>query len=239
MATILVVDDEPPIREFVEINLRRAGFAVTSVGNGRAALNAVDDGTLRSDPPDLIVLDLMLPDIDGFELCRELRARTAVPIIMLTARIEDVDKILGLELGADDYITKPFNPRELVARIKSMLRRMDLAVQQRDAKSQIRLRDEQINDEVILDMLARRVSRDGKEIDLTPKEYELFKLMATHQGQVFSRETLLEQVWGYEYAGDTRTVDVHIRRLREKLEADPYNPRLILTEWGIGYKIRK
>lgn len=239
MATILVVDDEPPIREFVEINLRRAGFAVTSVGNGRAALNAIDDGTLRSDPPDLIVLDLMLPDIDGFELCRELRARTAVPIIMLTARIEDVDKILGLELGADDYITKPFNPRELVARIKSMLRRMDLAVQQRDSKSQIRLRDEQINDEVILDMLARRVSRDGKEIDLTPKEYELFKLMATHQGQVFSRETLLEQVWGYEYAGDTRTVDVHIRRLREKLEADPYNPRLILTEWGIGYKIRK
>ena len=179
------------------------------------------------------MLDLMLPEIDGFEVCRRIRKTSEVPIIMLTARGEDIDKILGLELGADDYMTKPFNPRELVARIKAVMRRSQNRLTNPASLQYIRLQDLQI------DLLQQKVRVRDKEVDLTSKEFALLSLLASNPGRVFSREKLLEHVWGYDYYGDARTVDVHIRHLREKIEQDPAAPQLILTVWGAGYKFRE
>jgi DNA-binding response OmpR family regulator len=223
---ILVVDDEPTIVEFVRINLEKAGFRVLTAGDGETALRLA-----ASEQPDLVVLDVMLPGKDGFEVCRELRRTTAVPIIMLTARDDDVDKILGLELGADDYLTKPFNPRELVARIKAILRRMD-RINRLDTEVITRGR-------IQLDLDRHQVTAGGQAVDLTPKEFELLELLIKNPGRVFSREILLERLWGYDFFGDSKTIDVHIRRLREKVEEDPSSPTHILTVWGVGYKFRE
>jgi len=221
-----VVDDEPTIVEFVRINLEKAGFRVLTAGDGETALRLA-----ASEQPDLVVLDVMLPGKDGFEVCRELRRTTAVPIIMLTARDDDVDKILGLELGADDYLTKPFNPRELVARIKAILRRMD-RINRLDTEVITRGR-------IQLDLDRHQVTAGGQAVDLTPKEFELLELLIKNPGRVFSREILLERLWGYDFFGDSKTIDVHIRRLREKVEEDPSSPTHILTVWGVGYKFRE
>ena len=227
MSRILVVDDEKIIAKGLKFALEKEGFEVSVANDGAEAIRLFQD-----ENPDLIVLDLMLPEVDGFEVCRRIRKKSDIPIIMLTARGEDIDKILGLELGADDYVTKPFNPRELVARVKAILRRSH--TQTMDSGGQvIRLQDLQI------DLFQHKVRVRDKDVELTSKEFALLGLLASHPGRVFSREKLLEQVWGYDYYGDARTVDVHIRHLREKIEPDPATPQLILTVWGAGYKFRE
>ena len=218
--SILVVEDESSIASFVALYLKNAGYRIQAAGTGREALERV-----ASEKPDLIVLDLMLPDIDGLEVCRRVRQSSDVPILMLTARDEDVDKIIGLEVGADDYLTKPFNPRELVARVKSILRRS--VPERREVQTkQIKHGDLEI------DVGRREVLVAGKEVQLAPKEFDLLWELLDHRGLVLTRDQLLERVWGYTFAGDTRTVDVHVRQLRKKLgDASP-----IVTVWGIGYK---
>jgi len=229
VARILVVDDEKLIVKGLKFSLEKEGYEVLAAYDGAEALSL-----FKKENPDLIVLDLMLPEVDGFEVCRRIRKGSEVPIIMLTARGEDIDKILGLELGADDYVTKPFNPRELTARIKAILRRSQLPPGRDQVGMQvIRLQDLQI------DLFQRKVRIRDKEVDLTSKEFALLSLLASHPGRVFSREKLLEHVWGYDYYGDARTVDVHIRHMREKIEPDPATPQLILTVWGAGYKFRE
>jgi DNA-binding response OmpR family regulator len=219
--TILIVEDETSIASFVALYLKNAGYNVKAVGTGGAALNAI-----AAEPPALIILDLNLPDMDGLEICRRVRKSSDVPILMLTARDEDVDKIIGLEVGADDYLTKPFNPRELVARVKSVLRRSSTE-RPRDEGEEIRHGDLVIN-------AGRREAMVGdREIQLAPKEFDLLWELLDHRGLVLTRDQLLERVWGYTFAGDTRTVDVHVRQLRRKLgEASP-----IVTVWGVGYKV--
>jgi len=219
--TVLVVEDEQSIASFVSLYLKNAGYGVRAVGTGAGALNAV-----AADMPSLIVLDLNLPDMDGIEICRRIRKSSDVPIIMLTARDEDVDKIIGLEVGADDYMTKPFNPRELVARVKSILRRAVPDRRESESK-QIKHGDLEID-------AGRREAKVGdEEIKLAPKEFDLLWELLDHRGLVLTRDQLLERVWGYTFAGDTRTVDVHVRQLRRKLgEASP-----IVTVWGVGYKV--
>jgi two-component system, OmpR family, alkaline phosphatase synthesis response regulator PhoP len=218
--SILVVEDEASIASFVSLYLKNAGYAVRAVASGSAALTHV-----AAESPALIILDLNLPDLDGIEICRRIRKTSDVPILMLTARDEDVDKIIGLEVGADDYLTKPFNPRELVARVKSILRRA--TPERREAKTtQIRHGD------VLVDAGRREVKVNGEEVQLAPKEFDLLWELLDHNGLVLTRDQLLERVWGYTFAGDTRTVDVHIRQLRRKLgDASP-----IVTVWGVGYK---
>ncbi|MBT9140651.1 MAG: Transcriptional regulatory protein WalR [Dehalococcoidia bacterium] len=229
MARILVVDDEKTIVKGLKFSLEKEGYEVLAAYDGAEALSL-----FKKENPDLIVLDLMLPEFDGFEVCRRIRKGSEVPIIMLTARDEDIDKILGLELGADDYVTKPFNPRELTARIKAILRRSQVPSGKDQTGMQvIRLQGLQI------DLFQRKVRIRDKEVDLTSKEFALLSLLASHPGRVFSREKLLEHVWGYDYYGDVRTVDVHIRHMREKIEPDPATPQLILTVWGAGYKFRE
>ena len=223
---VLVVDDERTLVKALSFNLEKEGFRVEQAYNGEEALQKVFD--LK---PDLVVLDLMLPELDGFEVCRRIRKKIDIPIIMLTARSEDIDKVLGLELGADDYLTKPFNSRELVARIKAILRRS--VFREEEAKKQLQIGTLQI------ELLQHRVRLDGNEINLTSKEFALLSFLAANAGNVYSREQLLEHVWGYDYYGDIRTVDVHIRHIREKIETDPGNPGLIITIWGTGYKIRE
>ena len=219
--TVLVVEDESSIASFVALYLKNAGYRVRTVGTGEAALEQVD-----AERPDLIVLDLMLPDLDGIEVCRRIRRSSEIPILMLTARDEDVDKIIGLEVGADDYLTKPFNPRELVARVKSILRR---AVPQRREVETKQIK----HGELEIDAGRREVHVAGKEIQLAPKEFDLLWELLDHRGLVLTRDQLLERVWGYTFAGDTRTVDVHVRQLRRKLgDASP-----IVTVWGVGYKV--
>jgi DNA-binding response OmpR family regulator len=219
--TVLVVEDESSIASFVALYLKNAGYRIQAVGTGREALERV-----ASEKPNLIVLDLMLPDVDGLEVCRRIRQSSDVPILMLTARDEDVDKIIGLEVGADDYLTKPFNPRELVARVKSILRRS--VPERREAQTrQIKHGD------LDIDAGRREVLVAGKEVQLAPKEFDLLWELLDHKGLVLTRDQLLERVWGYTFAGDTRTVDVHVRQLRRKLgEASP-----IVTVWGVGYKV--
>ncbi len=219
--SILVVEDESSIASFVSLYLKNAGYAVRTVANGTDALAQVS-----SDPPSLAILDLMLPDIDGIEVCRRIRKTSDVPILMLTARDEDVDKIIGLEVGADDYMTKPFNPRELVARVKSILRRS--TPERRQAESAVIRHGDLTVD------AGRREARVGdEEIQLAPKEFDLLWELLDHRGLVLTRDQLLERVWGYTFAGDTRTGDVHVRQLRRKLgEASP-----IVTVWGVGYKV--
>jgi len=219
--TVLVVEDESSIASFVSLYLKNAGYAVRTASNGTTALAAAE-----SAQPALIVLDLMLPDIDGVEVCRRIRQRSDVPILMLTARDEDVDKIIGLEVGADDYLTKPFNPRELVARIKSILRRS--APDRRDRESAVIE-----HGDLRIDAGRREVHVGDEEIQLAPKEFDLLWELLDHRGIVLTRDQLLERVWGYTFAGDTRTVDVHVRQLRRKLgDASP-----IVTVWGVGYKV--
>ena len=228
MAKILVVDDEEPIQELLRFNLEKEGYLVCVAKDGQEALKHV-----KNDQPDLIVLDLMLPGMDGLEVCRKLRSNPKfqqIPIIMLTAKGEEIDKVLGLELGADDYMTKPFSPRELLARIKARLRRPN---SQEEADARIIIRGE-----LRVDVTGFRVHVRGEETELTPKEFELLRVLAAHPGKVYSRDELLERIWGYEYDGDTRTVDVHVRHLRLKVERDPSNPEYIETLRGIGYRFK-
>jgi two-component system alkaline phosphatase synthesis response regulator PhoP len=219
--SILVVEDESSIASFIAMYLKKAGFGVRVAGTGAAAIEEV-----TSEAPSLIVLDLMLPDIDGIEICRRIRQVSDVPILMLTARDEDVDKIIGLEVGADDYLTKPFNPGELVARVKSILRRA--SPERRELESAIIE-----HGELRVDAGRREVNVGANEVQLAPKEFDLLWELLDHRGLVLTRDQLLERVWGYTFAGDTRTVDVHVRQLRRKLgEACP-----IVTVWGVGYKV--
>jgi DNA-binding response OmpR family regulator len=219
--TVLVVEDESSIASFVALYLKNAGYGVKTAATGSEALADV-----AAETPALIVLDLMLPDIDGIEICRRIRKTSDVPILMLTARDEDVDKIIGLEVGADDYLTKPFNPRELVARVKSILRRAAPERRQIESK-QLR------HGELLIDAGRREVHVGDDEIQLAPKEFDLLWELLDHRGLVLTRDQLLERVWGYTFAGDTRTVDVHVRQLRRKLgDASP-----IVTVWGVGYKV--
>ena len=219
--TVLVVEDESSISSFVALYLKNAGYLVRTASTGSEALSQV-----AADMPGLIVLDLMLPDIDGIEVCKRIRQTSDVPILMLTARDEDVDKIIGLEVGADDYLTKPFNPRELVARVKSILRRS--APERREHQT-----EQIIHGDLRVDSGRREVHVGDEEIQLAPKEFDLLWELLDHRGLVLTRDQLLERVWGYTFAGDTRTVDVHVRQLRRKLgDASP-----IVTVWGVGYKV--
>jgi DNA-binding response OmpR family regulator len=220
---ILVVDDEAIVTEVVERYLVREGYRVTVVRDGRAAIEAA-----AREAPDLIVLDLMLPTVDGLEVCRAIRAESKVPIIILSAKDEESDKILGLGLGADDYMAKPFSPRELVARVQAVLRRTRTAPA--EPGDQLRYGGMKINPK------ARLVEIGDRGVELTAKEFDLLYFLARHPGQVFSREQLLDQVWDYHFVGDASTVTVHVRRLREKVEADPNRPRHVKTVWGVGYK---
>jgi DNA-binding response OmpR family regulator len=218
---VLVVEDEASIASFVSLYLKNAGYDVRTAATGGEALSAV-----ASSQPSLIVLDLMLPDIDGIEICRRIRQSSDVPILMLTARDEDVDKIIGLEVGADDYMTKPFNPRELVARVKSILRR---STPDRKARESETIR----HGDLFVDAGRREAKVGDEEVQLAPKEFDLLWELLDHRGLVLTRDQLLERVWGYTFAGDTRTVDVHVRQLRRKLgDASP-----IVTVWGVGYKV--
>jgi DNA-binding response OmpR family regulator len=219
--TVLVVEDEASIASFVSLYLKNAGYKVKAVASGADALAQVE-----VEQPALVVLDLMLPDIDGIEVCRRLRQRRDIPILMLTARDEDIDKIIGLEVGADDYMTKPFNPRELVARVKSILRR-SVPARRESESAQIQHGDLRV------DSGRREVHVGDEEIQLAPKEFDLLWELLDHRGVVLTRDQLLERVWGYTFAGDTRTVDVHVRQVRRKLgDASP-----IVTVWGVGYKV--
>jgi DNA-binding response OmpR family regulator len=219
--SVLVVEDEASIASFVSLYLKNAGYDVATAATGAEALAA-----LERDQPSLVVLDLMLPDVDGIEICRRIRQKSELPILMLTARDEDVDKIIGLEVGADDYMTKPFNPRELVARVKSILRRATPERKERESEV-IKHGD------LVIDAGRREAKVAGEEVQLAPKEFDLLWELLDHRGLVLTRDQLLERVWGYTFAGDTRTVDVHVRQLRRKLgDASP-----IVTVWGVGYKV--
>lgn len=223
---ILVVDDEKNIVDIIKFNLKKEGYEVITASDGEeAVLKTFEEN------PDLILLDIMMPRVDGYEACKKIREKYDTPIIMLTARAEEVDKVLGLELGADDYVTKPFGVRELMARVKANLRRKSVAPQTVEAAKGNTL----VFGILEVDMDLYEVKKDGKVVELTFREFELLKFLATQKAQIFSRETLLEKVWGYEYFGDVRTVDVTVRRLREKVETDPARPQYILTKRGVGY----
>ena len=222
MATILVVDDEPVVRDVVVRYLRRDGYDTLEASNGDDARELI-----QTREPSLVVLDVMLPGTDGLELCRWIRGRSRLPVILLTARVHESDRIVGLELGADDYVTKPFSPRELAVRVRTVLRRTD-------ASPEVRSTIE--TGELVLDGGSRQVTRSGRALTLTLKEFDLLWFLASHPRLVFSRETLMERVWGYQAAFDTGTVTVHMRRLREKIELDPTHPQHLQTVWGVGYR---
>lgn len=225
---ILVVDDEKPISDIVKFNLDKEGYDVVTAYDGEEALEKVE-----SEEPDLILLDLMLPKIDGLEVARQVRAKHNIPIIMVTAKDSELDKVVGLELGADDYVTKPFSNRELVARVKANLRRQDQFQQSNEeVKNNIKIGPLVINSD------SYSVTRDGAQLDLTHREFELLHYLAQHTDQVMTREHLLQTVWGYDYFGDVRTVDVTVRRLREKIEETPSNPQILVTRRGVGYYLR-
>lgn len=226
MPKILVVDDEKVLVKGIKFNLENEGYQVEVGYDGEEAVELAREGSF-----DLIILDLMMPKIDGLQACMRIREFSNVPIIMLTARSEDVDKIVGFECGADDYITKPFNILELKARIRAMLRRAG-AAQQKEGGNRL------TRGHIALDTVERTAWREEMPVELTAKEFDLMELLMRNPGRVYSRENLLNVVWGYEYAGDYRTVDVHIRRLREKLELDPANPEYIRTKWGVGYYLK-
>ena len=223
---ILVVDDEKTIVKGIKFNLENEGYQVDVCYDGETAVDMARHGEYA-----VILLDLMMPKLDGLGACQQIRQFSTVPIIMLTARSEDADKIMGFACGADDYVTKPFNILELKARVRALLRRAGMAAQKQGGG---RLSMGHIT----LDVDARAAWKDGKSVDLTAKEFDLMELLLRNPGRVYSRENLLNVVWGYEYAGDYRTVDVHVRRLREKLELDPANPEYILTKWGVGYYLK-
>jgi DNA-binding response OmpR family regulator len=222
VTTVLVVDDEPIVREVVVRYLEREGYRTLEAADGDRARELV-----RQQPPDLVVLDVMLPGTDGLELCRWIRGRSELPVIMLTARGEEADRIVGLELGADDYVTKPFSPRELAARVRTVLRRASTPTDERERLA---------FGDLELDSGTREVRRRGEELRLTAKEFDLLWFLATHTRRVFSRDQLMSGVWGYEAALDTGTVTVHMRRLREKIEDDPSHPAHLQTVWGVGYR---
>jgi DNA-binding response OmpR family regulator len=227
---ILVVEDEPTLQETLAYNLKRQGYTVDLAGDGRAGIEAA-----RRVQPNLIVLDIMLPILDGFEVCRILRQEMNVPILMLTARDDEIDRVIGLEMGADDYLTKPFSMREFLARVKAQLRRVRLIREEMDTQSESskeRLRFGNLT----LDLNRREILLDEKPLAVKPKEFELLLFLARHHGQVLSRDLILERVWGWEFAGGSRTVDVHVRWLREKIEPDPSQPARIVTVRGAGYR---
>lgn len=224
MPTILIVDDEAIVREVVAQYLTQDGFAVETAADGAEAL-----ARFASSRPDLVLLDLMLPGIDGLEVCRRIRAQSNVPVIMVTAKSDEIDTIIGLGVGADDYIGKPFSPRELVARIKAVLRRAS-------APPQLSEGDPLRFGTIVIRPDRRQVEISGQNVDLTAREFDLLEFLARHPGQVFSRDDLLDKVWDWSYASDGGTVTVHIRRLRQKVEADPERPRHVKTVWGVGYK---
>jgi two-component system, OmpR family, response regulator ResD len=228
--TVLVVDDEPTIVEVVSRYLARAGFATREAFDGPGALEAV-----RRERPDLVVLDVMLPGFDGIEAMRRLHEQPGepVPVILLTARAEESDRLIGLRRGADDYVVKPFSPAELVARVEAVLRRA-----QRAAATDGADLEPIVHGPLTIDQAARTVALDGEELPLTQREYELLRFLAARPGRVFSRDQLMEEVWGYDFYTDTSTVTVHVRRLRAKLEPDPAHPRFIETVWGVGYRFR-
>ncbi len=226
---ILIVDDEKNIADILRFNLKKEGYDTIEAYDGEQAIELA-----LSQNPDLILLDIMLPKMDGFTVCRKLRQTLSTPILMLTAKEEEVDKVLGLELGADDYITKPFSPRELMARVKANLRRLTPPETPVGEQSHVNKYGD-----LIIDVDRYEVRRDDEVIELTLREFELVKFLAAQQGTIFSRETLLEKVWGYEYYGDVRTVDVTVRRVREKLEQDPAVPQYIITKRGVGYYFNK
>jgi Response regulators consisting of a CheY-like receiver domain and a winged-helix DNA-binding domain len=225
---ILVVEDEEAIARLISYNLKKEGFEVLTSGDGLEALEMI-----RSERPDLIILDIMLPGMDGFDICRVIRKEDiSVPIIMLSARNEEVDKILGLELGGDDYVTKPFSPRELIARVRALLRRSQ--------SLQVLFEHETVSfDRLVVDFSGHEIKVNDQVVQLTPKEFELLEYLIRHRGIVVSRDLLLDQVWDYDFAGDTRIVDVHISRLREKIESDPKNPYYIQTVRGVGYRFKE
>jgi DNA-binding response OmpR family regulator len=225
VAKILVVDDEPNIREVVELYLRRDGHTVVSAADGEEALMLY-----RQTDPDLVVLDLMLPEVSGLEVCRRIQADKRVPVVMLTARGEEEDRIVGLGIGADDYVVKPFSPRELAARVGAVLRRVN------EAHPAAGTEKSMIFDDLRIDSSAREVTIRGTPVTLTAREFDLLHHMASQPKRVFTRDQLMETVWGYAFAGDTSTVTVHIRRLREKIEPDPARPRYLQTVWGVGYR---
>lgn len=220
---ILVVDDEKLLVKGIKYNLEQEGYQVVTAFDGEEAVHLAHDESI-----DLILLDLMLPKLDGLTVCRTVRGFSDVPIIMLTAKSEDIDKILGLEYGADDYITKPFNIREVTSRIKAILRRTKAREPKKDT-------DTLVSGDITLDYNFRRVIINGRVIELTGKEFDLLELFLKHPGKVYTRENLLDIAWGFDYPGDARTVDVHIRRLREKIEQNPAEPHYIRTKWGVGY----
>lgn len=225
---ILVVDDEEPIAKILDFNLRKEGYDVIVANDGEKAVELA-----FSEDPDLILLDLMLPKKDGMEVCREVRAQKNIPIIMLTAKNSEIDKVLGLEFGADDYVTKPFSTRELMARVKVNLRRVAKQTEVVEEKST----SEVVIKDIVIYPEAYVIKKNGEEVDLTRREFDLFYYLAQHRGQVLTRENLLQTVWGYDYFGDVRTVDVTVRRLREKVETDSSQPEYIMTRRGVGYFI--
>ena len=227
MNRILVIDDEPNLRHTVSYALKQEGYEVVSAGDGEEGL-----GLFASAAPDLVILDVMLPKLDGFEVCRRIRKTSRVPVLMLTARDTELDKVVGLEIGADDYLVKPFSLRELIARVRAMLRRSAPVA---DATAPAEIEHDGLN----IDTAKHRVIRDGREITLRPKEFDLLVALARSPGQVFSREQLLNSVWGLDHAGDSRTVDTHVKNLREQLGDDADAPRWIETLRGVGYRFRE
>lgn len=223
---ILFIEDEPALQETLAYNLNRQGYLVEIAGDGKAGVE-----TARRWKPDLIILDIMLPVLDGFEVCRILRQEMDTPILMLTARDDEIDRVIGLEMGADDYITKPFSMRELIARVKANLRRMRLD------RSEVKAGEEKLQfSDLTLDLTRHEVTLGGRILSLKPKEYDLLLYLARHRGQVLSREMILEEVWGWNFSGGSRTVDVHMRWLREKIEADAQQPKRLITVRGAGYR---
>ena len=230
--TILIVEDEPALRDTLTYNLKKDGFTVEAVGDGRAALDSA-----RTLKPDLIVLDLMLPEIDGFEVCRILRKEMTTPILMLTARDDEIDRVVGLEVGADDYLTKPFSMRELMARVKAQLRRSRLLREELGKSIETQNKQEKLTfGNLVINLTRREVTLNNEPLPLKPQEYELLLFFAEHKGQMLSREFILERVWGWDFIGDSRTVDVHVRWLRQKIEKDASDPKRIVTVRGGGYR---
>ncbi len=225
---VLIVEDDKTLLSVLEYNLAKEGYNVVSATDGIQALEIA-----RKEKPDLIILDIMLPKMSGFEVCRILRKEMTAPILILTAKDDEIDKIAGLDLGADDYMTKPFSMRELLARARAMLRRAEMQVPKLAAENQLKLGD------IEVDIRRHTVTKGGNILSLTPKEFDLFTFLASNKGLVFSRDQLLEKIWGYDYFGNTRTVDVHIRWLREKIENNPNKPKRLVTVRGVGYKLEE
>ncbi|HEY5984134.1 MAG TPA: response regulator transcription factor [Anaerolineales bacterium] len=228
---ILVVEDEPALQETLVYNLKKSGYTVEAAGDGRSGLDAA-----RRLRPDLVVLDVMLPELDGFEVARLLRKEMSSAILMLTARADEVDRVVGLEVGADDYITKPFSMRELLARVKAQLRRTQLIRDELARPNGDALQPALVFADLVIDDARREAKLSGEPLKLRPKEYELLLFLAQHRGRMLSREFILERVWGWDFVGDSRTVDVHVRWLRQKIERDPANPARIVTVRGGGYR---